>query len=504
MKTKYILTIFLMLVALYGCTEDTLDVERKGTIVGTVIDDETGSPLDSVKITTNPGSTTTTTNAKGEFELRDILIDDYSVQAERETYATGFEAVTVTEGDISAVAFELKKSTTTNKAPAVPRLFFPEDRAEGLGLEVEFLWESSETDDDELIYTLELRNGKTNEIESFEVVADTTLVVNNLKLATIYFWEVSVSDGNSDPVTSTVSQFTTLTSPSNPYLFVKLVNGNNVIFSGNEDLSPLGEPDNNLYQLTEETKNSFRPKHNIEVNRIAFLRTIGAETHIFTMEDDGSNVQQVTNTIPVAGFNLKFLDFTWANNGATLLYPNFDKLYAINPNGGGSIMIYQTGDGSLISEVDVAELDQDLLLIKTNDLSGYNVRIFTSRISTGTEETVVLTNVMGGAGGIDISANGDKILYSLDISATQNSIYRLFSSRLFIYDTVTAISTQVETDVVNGENDYDARFSPSEGAVIFTRAPNNVGASPTVFKRSFDTSQDDDELFTDAFMPFWH
>ncbi|MGY8916565.1 MAG: carboxypeptidase regulatory-like domain-containing protein, partial [Flavobacteriales bacterium] len=302
MKTKYIYILLLVLVALYSCTEDTLDVERKGTITGTVIDDETGSPLDSVKITTNPGSTTTTTNAKGEFELRDILIDDYSVQAEKETYSTGFEAISVTEGDISVVAFELKKSSTTNKAPKVPKLVFPEDGATDLGLEVEFIWESSETDDDELTYTVELRNGKTNEIKSFEVVADTTLVVDNLKLATSYFWEISVSDGTADPVTSSVRQFTTLTSPNNPYLLVKEVNGNNVIFSGNEDPTPEGEPDNNLYQLTEESKNSFRPRRNNDVKRIAFLRTIGAETHIFTMDEDGSNVQQVTNTIPIAGF----------------------------------------------------------------------------------------------------------------------------------------------------------------------------------------------------------
>lgn len=503
MKTKNLYIVLFALAAIYSCTEDTLDIERKGTIKGTVINDETGSPLDSVKITTSPGSTTTTTNSNGEFVLRDILIDDYSVQAEKETYTTGFEAVTVTEGDTSVVAFELKKSTTINKAPAVPNLVFPEDGAEGLGLEVEFIWESSETDDDVLTYTLELRNGETNEIESFEVVSDTTLIVDNLKLATNYFWEVSVSDGTSDLVTSSVSQFTTLTSPDNPYLIVKEVNGNNVIFSGNEDPNPEGEADNNLYQLTDETKNSFRPRRNITVNRIAFLRTIGAETHIFTMDEDGSNVQQVTNTVPVAGFNLKFLDFTWANNGGAILYPNFDKLYAIDLNGGGSAMVYQTTDGSFISEVDIAELDQDLLLIKTNDLNGYNVRIVTGRVSTGTEETVILENVLGGAGGVDISANGDKILYSLDTSGAENGIYRQFSSRLFIYDTATAIATEVETDVVNGENDFDARFSPSEGAVIFTRAANNTGAIPTVFKRTFDSTQDDDELFTEASMPDW-
>ncbi|MEJ2584555.1 MAG: hypothetical protein P8Z38_05760, partial [Robiginitalea sp.] len=148
--------------------------------------------------------------------------------------------------------------------------------------------------------------------------------------------------------------------------------------------------------------------------------------------------------------------------------------------------------------------DQDLLLIKTNNLNGYQVRIYTYRISSGTEETVVLEGVSGGAGSIDVTANADQVLYSLDTSGSQNSIYRQFSSRLFLYDIASGTATPVVTEVLPGENDVDAQFSPSEGAIIFTRSGNNIGAEKSIFKRQFDEDTEfDDLLFTEAFMPDW-
>jgi len=47
------------------------------------------------------------------------------------------------------------------------------------------------------------------------------------------------------------------------------------------------------------------------------------------------------------------------------------------------------------------------------------------------------------------------------------------------------------------------RFSPTEGAIIFTRVQNNEGAIPSVYIASLSTTGDldDDELFTAANMP---
>ena len=49
------------------------------------------SPLENVKITTNPASTTVFTDSEGNFKIEDILVGDYSVQAEKDNFETSFE-----------------------------------------------------------------------------------------------------------------------------------------------------------------------------------------------------------------------------------------------------------------------------------------------------------------------------------------------------------------------------------------------------------------------------
>jgi hypothetical protein len=56
-------------------------------------------------------------------------------------------------------------------------------------------------------------------------------------------------------------------------------------------------------------------------------------------------------------------------------------------------------------------------------LPGYNVRIFTYRISTGVEEKAILENEMGAAGSIDIIANSNLVLYNRDLSGSENDNY---------------------------------------------------------------------------------
>lgn len=502
---RYIFALIAITVFFYSCTEDTIDIVRTGSLSGTVTASETGDALEGVKITTNPASTTVFTDASGAFTIPSIVVDDYSVQAESDGFATGFEPAAILEDQNTIVALELNVAQENNLVPLQPELISPEDGAIDVPQEVEFVWLSSKNDLDDIMYKLSLRNGTTNELQEFEIEQDTTFTINALQISTNYFWQVTADDEVNDPVTSSLSSFTTVSVPDNPFLFVREENGNSVIYSGGEDQAPgMNEPDFNIVQLTDEEKNSFRPRKNIEVGKIAFLRTVGSQTHIFTMNLDGTNVDQVTNSVPVGGFRLSELDFTWAVNGGKLYYPNFDKLYEIDPDAGGSRLLYQTSNGSFISEVAVPDFDQDLLLIKTNDISGYNVRIFTYRLSTQTEEKVILENEMGGAGSIDITANADRVLYSRDISGSENSNYRLFESRLFIYNLNTDVVELFETDAGIGENDFDGSFTPSEGEILWTRKKSNSSAIPNVYLRNLQNATDDDLLFTNSFMPDWN
>lgn len=507
MKNFLIFICAACLLTVLGCSEeDTIDVILYGSVKGKVIDKVSGDPLKNVKITTNPASTTVLTDTLGEFKIDKIAVGDYSVQAEITGYSASFEAVSITEGDTPEVSFELSVSNTKNQPPSKPELISPEDGAVELPLEVTFTWQSSDPEGDELSYILDLRNGTTDETQIFEVAQDTSYTVRNLQLATKYFWQITVTDGVNDSISSVISEFKTLVLPDNPFIFVREKEGNLVIFSGDEEPVAGNQqvPDYKVLQLTSENQNSFRPRKSNILERIAFMRNSGGNTHLFTMKFDGTDVRKVTNQRPIAGFRTEELDYTWALNDSKLYYPNFDKLYSVNYDGSGTQSIYQTADGSFISEVVVPDFDDDMVLLKTNNSSGYDVRIFTVRLSTGLEETVILENELGAAGGIDITANADRVVYFRDKSGTQSSTYRIFEGRLFIYNIPGGgPAEEVDTDVLAGGNDLQARFSPSEGGLIFTRVKSNFGAIPAIYSLIFGQTQSEQFLFTDAFMPDW-
>ena len=120
---KYIALFFVsFFLILIGCSEDTIDVVRTGNISGKVTDKVTGEALENVKITTNPASTTVFTDSVGRFRLNDVAVDDYSVQAELNGYAAGFESTTVIEAMTAVVAFELSLANSDNNPPSVPIL----------------------------------------------------------------------------------------------------------------------------------------------------------------------------------------------------------------------------------------------------------------------------------------------------------------------------------------------------------------------------------------------
>lgn len=503
MKTlNYIAGLVVVMLFMTTCSEDQIDGVRIGTINGKIVEEGTNSPLQNVKVSTNPATSTVFSDVEGNFLIENAVVGTYAVQAELDGFVSAFESVSVVENTAAVVAFELLTSNANNQSPIVPNLVFPEDLATEIELDVQLTWESSDQDtNDELSYTLELRNGSTNEIEIFETEQDTFYLATNLQLSTTYFWQVTVNDGTNEDVVSSLSQFKTLTVPNNPFVFVKEENGNNVIYSGKEGEE--NEVNVDLLKLTSENNNSFRPRANSDINKIAYLRSSGGNTQIYTMNTDGTSKTQVTSNISVTGFRLEHIDFCWAKNGSKLYYPNFNKLYSVNPDGSGVELIYETTDGSFISEIESFTYNHDLILIKTNDVNGYSARIFTVRLSTQQEETIIAEGFSGALGGIDVSVNGLKILYTRDLSGFENEDYRRLESRIFVYNVTESTSTQVITTALVGENDLDVKFTPNEGGYIFTRADSNIGAIPEI--RRFQISQTNEEiqLFTEASMPDW-
>lgn len=492
-----LLTIFFVI----SCEEEGIVDSGFGRLEGTVVTNGDNIPLENVKITTNPASTTVFTDENGEFLIEEILIGEYSVQAELDEYITAFEAALITEGNTVNVVFELELTSSINEAPLVPILLTPEDNATDVLTTVDFVWTSSANDSDVISYNFELRNGSNNEILMAEELEDTTFNVSNLEINTSYFWQVTASDGVNTPVESSLSSFTTESGSNNRFLYVRKIGNNNVIYSGT-DTGANDTPNENEIRITPLTENSFRPRKNQTANRIAFLRTVGSDTQLFVMKPDGTQVQQLTNQIPVVGFRQDEVDYTWYQNGQRIYYPNLNKIYSVNLSGTGTELEYEAPAGTFITEIDTNETN-GLIAIKTNDVNGYNARIVIVNPNTGIESVVVAEGFDGALGGIDYSIDGSKVLYTRDVSGFENPEYRQLDTRVFQYRISNNVTIEIDTDKPAGTNDLDVKYAPNEGAVIFTNTSNDGISQRNVVKVNLGNDKAREVLFENASMPDW-
>lgn len=490
-----IFTAFVILFSLTSCSEELVSKVQTGTVKGTVIKKGTNQPLKNVKIYTAPSTQTVFTKDDGSFEIAEIPVGEYSLRAELSGYVTTLQGISIKNGGQNvSVVLEMSDDDSLNSPPSAPVLLSPTDNAVDQPLSVDLSWSATDPDSlDVLKYTLTVKNDFDQNVIEIKDLTEKHYFLENLKFGVTYYWQVSVSDGVNPAVNSPVFRFKTNSVPNNRFHYVKKSNGNYYIVSSNEAGSN--------FNFTAHSANSWRPRLSQNAQQLAFLRTTGGSTHIFTAKPDGSQAFQVT-TIPVGGFNNAELDFSWSTNGKELLYPSFTKLYRINKDGSGLELVYTTPDGSFISECDWS-YDGSMIALKTNDPNGYNAKIIVIDMLGNVIKTV-LENVNGAAGGLNFSVDGNLLLYTYDISGHQDNNYRQLNTHIFIYNMQTGDVTDVSvaSEKPDGTNDLDPRFSPNNAEVIFTNTSND-GISVKNIMRITLQDITRTALFPDAEMPDW-
>lgn len=497
MRTLFkILLISLFSLTLISCKEELVDQVQTGIIKGKVVRRGTNTPLANAKITTSPSTNTVFTGTDGTFTISDVPAGNYSVKAEVSGYLNNFQAANIkNSGQIVTIAFEMDDDKSLNSPPTIPELLSPVDNAEDQPLTVQLKWKSTDPDSlDVLKYKLIVKNNLNSNVLEVNDLTETTYTLENLTYGVSYFWQVSVNDGIHPDVNSPIFKFTTIKVPQNRYHYVQKENGNFYIVSSNEA--------GTNFRLTDTSFNSWRPRKNNNAGLIAFLRTDGGNTHIFTAKPDGSGVFKVTG-IPLGGFNNLELDYSWSTNGEKFIYPYFDKLYKINKDGSGQELVYTTPDGSLISECDWS-YDGSKIALKTNNYNGYSTKIYIIDLLGNTLKTV-LQGVTGGTGGLQFSVDGNSLLYCHDVSGYEDSNYRQLDSHIFLYnltdDSIRDLST--ESEKPNGTNDLDPRFSPNDAQIIFTNTSNDGISQRNIMVINITSSTESNRanLFSNGEMP---
>lgn len=493
MKKFFKIVIIVFSFILFSCSEDKVDDVVFGTVSGKVVEAVTFEPIANVKVFSSPNSSIVFTDENGNFSIVNVPIGDYSFQAKKDGYITKFEGITVTAGANTEIVFELDLSTSDNNPPSTPVLVAPTDQSINQNIQVPLNWTSSDIEEDELTYEVILKNDFNNDEIIFENITSNSYTLSNLMYGVKYFWQVTVSDGINEKVYSPIWDFTTIDFPQTRFCYVKKIGQNNVIFTSDANGTEI--------QLTDETTNSWRPRKNNQANKIAFIRSLGSQNHIYTMSPDGTNVFKVTNSIPITGFNQDYINFSWNTSGSQILYANFDKLYKINADGSGLTLVFQEPNGKLISECDWS-FDGTKIAIKVNDYNGYNAEVYIINMS-GTIITQVLNSVQGAVGGLNFSVSGQKLIFTQDVSGFENANYRQLDTRIFEYSYVTNTITEIDTEKPPGTVDLDVRYSPNEAELIFVNTSNDFLSTRYIQKYQIGTLSSRITLFTNTTMPDW-
>jgi hypothetical protein len=487
------LKILACILLLISCSEEQIDDTGTGTIKGRVVDKRNSEGLENARISSSPTTSTVFSDKDGYFVIEKVPVGKYSFQAQKDGFTARFEPATIEKDNEVQIIFELEVSTAANKPPEIPVLTAPIDNAVGQAQSLNLTWTAKDPESDPLTYTVTVKNGTTDEIKTYPNLTATTLNITGLSFSTKYYWQVSADDGINKPTNSLTNSFTTLAFPNPRYLYVKKVKNNNVIYTADDA--------GNELQLSSAEVNSYRPRKNLSINRIAYISSDGSLNQIYSMNPDGTDVKKITNFVPIAGFNMDHVNYCWSANGKQIIYPNFDKLYRIDSDGSGLVQLFSTPNGKFISECDWSQ-DGSQIVLKVNDVSGYNVEIYVINTS-GNILYQVLSGVTGAASGISITLDNSKIAYTRDVSGFENSSYRRLDSRIFIYTVATNTSVELDTKKENGFNDLDVKFSPNEAKVIFVNTSNDGLSAKNIQTASITDNTTRTTLFQNASMPDW-
>lgn len=101
--------VFLLILTMSGCEESKIDVEKYGSLQGSIYDGETYDPIEGVLIVTNPASSSSITDAIGSFQFTKVKEGEITITAHKKDYLSNSITVAVYENNLTNLTFFLLK-----------------------------------------------------------------------------------------------------------------------------------------------------------------------------------------------------------------------------------------------------------------------------------------------------------------------------------------------------------------------------------------------------------
>jgi len=487
-------------VIIFSCNEGTIDPDLFGSISGTVkTSEENGSlPMQGVSITTNPGTTSVTTDVEGYFELKDVLVGDYTVSSKKEDYTAVSTSIKVGEGQEVVMQVVMLIAPPETEAPAEPLYSTPLDASANLETEVELVWNNGETETgDTLFFDVILYEGGDFIGDTIaEGIVDTTFVAVNLKFGTNYRWKVDASNRASYKTEGREWKFSTEDFPKNGYLFVKDTLESRDIYSW--DLA-----ENHLVQLTNDGGSEVSPRISPNEELIAFSSNKSGEYHIYTMDTRGENVVKVTNDKSIAGYHNNGTGFVWSPEGDQILFGHYGDLYTINYNGTGENKIANAPVNRHFTDCDWTDQfdnhTEEKIAVLTQGEMPYDNEIYLMD-PDGSDLFLLVDNLEGTISSPHFSPDGSKVIFSLD-TLNEYDDGRQLDAKIY---SVNIDGTNVEDlsgdDKTAGTNDLQARFTETGSKIVFMNVANDNEGIKSIWIMDPDGSNRE-EIITNGEMP---
>ena len=497
-RFKYIVFILLLTAAtqflFLSCKENTISPEMFGSISGIVLDADDNSPIAGASIATSPPSNILVTDEYGKFEYSNIAVGDYTITISKNNYAKNSVSVQVKDGETTSPTILLNKSTSNNNPPNEPSNPFPGNNSVSQPISLNLAWKASDPDQSDTlrfdVYLFESNDPNLTKIASD--ITDTTVSLENLKYITTYFWQVVAKDGEATTNSSTWS-FTTVAPPDNPYLYASNEEGNYEIYSSNTT-------NNTTIRLTFNSNRDWYPRFNPNKSKIAFVSDKQVNPQIYTMNPDGSNLLQVTS-IPIAGYNNNGIGYSWSPDGGKFIYANYEKLYKIDQFGSNLTQIATAPVNRNFRETDWSPVN-DKIVALTIGANPYDSEIYLMN-NDGSNMTLFFSNLPGSMEYPSFSVDGNKIMFTRDVSGFESQDGRQLDSHIFIMDINGTDTSDISINKPSGTNDLQPRFSPDGAYIIFTNSSNVLGSTADIWIMDI-TGNNRTKIFDNAIMPDWN
>ncbi|UYZ59616.1 beta-sandwich domain-containing protein [Hymenobacter latericus] len=485
---------WLFALLLTACTEDPVEPLLVGHVEGVVRDSRTNAPIPNVAISTNPASTSLTTDAAGQFSFRDLEIGKYALNVRRAGYRTETVNVTVSEGKATAVTVVLEQSTN-NQRPNAPTKPFPGNTATNQDVNLKLKWKATDPDaGDSLRYDVVLYQSNSSQQQALLTNSrDTTVQVTGLKFSTTYFWQVTVRDKAGETVRGDVWTFTTKPMPELRYLFAREANGNTDVYASD------GAADGVTIRLTSAASIETAPQLSPTRDRIAYVSNVTGQFQLYTMNRDGSDGRRITS-IPLDGYHNTGNAYRWSPDGAHLIYAHYDRLYRINRDGTGLTLLATAPVGRHFREMDWSEL-QNEIMVQTIGSNVFDAEVYAYR-ANGTLLGMALGNLPGRTDSPCYSIDGKNWLYTRDVSGVNNVTGRQLDAHVFAARTDGSAVVDLSAKKAAGTNDLYPRYSPDGSKIIFVNVANDNITPPDVWIMDADGGNRK-LLFQNATLPDW-